>query len=127
MNCEYCGTALPANAKQCPACGAPVCHPVATAATDNTSSAPGANIPSYLVWSILTTIFCCIPVFPWLGIPFGITAIVYRSKILSSIKRGDYVKAQRASLKAKRYCIIAAIIGAIGLSVEAILLIPDMF
>ena len=27
MNCEYCGAALPANANNCPACGAPVSHP----------------------------------------------------------------------------------------------------
>ena len=117
MNCEYCVAALPANANNCPACGAAVSRPVATTATANTGSAPGAKIPNYLVWSILTTIFCCVPfVFPWFGIPFGITAIVYSSKVLSSIERGDYVKAQRASLKAKRFCLIAAVIGAIGQS-----------
>ena len=105
MNCEYCGAALPANANNCPACGAAVTNPVAAKPTTNAALTPGAKIPNYLVWSILTTIFCCVPC--------GIAAIVYSSKVSTLEARGDYAGAQAASSKAKLWCIVSAVLGAI--------------
>ena len=43
----------------------------------------------YLVWSILTTVFCCQPL--------GIVAIVYSAKVESRFLCGDYDGAQEAS------------------------------
>ena len=59
----------------------------------------------YLVWSILTTVFCCQPL--------GIVAIVYSAKVESRFLGGDYDGAQEASGKAKKFLTISAILGAV--------------
>ena len=56
---------------------------------------------NYLVWAILTTIFCCLPL--------GIISIVYASKVDSQYSAGDYIGAQDSSNKAKNFAIWAAI------------------
>ena len=61
----------------------------------------GAPPPNYLVWAILTTIFCCLP----LGIP----SIVFSTQVNSKWALGDVAGAQEASVKAKRFAIWAAI------------------
>ena len=59
----------------------------------------------YLVWSILTTVFCCQPL--------GIVAIIYSAKVESRFLCGDYDGAQEASDKAKKFLTISAILGAV--------------
>lgn len=59
--------------------------------------------PSYLVWSILATIFCCLP--------FGIVAIVKSAKVESLYAQGDYDKSLQSSNDAKKWCIISAVVG----------------
>lgn len=61
--------------------------------------------PSYLVWSILATLFCCLP--------FGIVAIVKSSKVQSLYAQGNYDLAQQASNDAKKWCIVSAIVGVV--------------
>jgi hypothetical protein len=61
---------------------------------------------TYLVWAILATIFCCLP--------FGIVAIVKSTGVNNALSRGDYAAAQEASKDAKKWCIIAAIVGVAG-------------
>lgn len=104
MNCEYCGAALPANASNCPACGAAVSRPV-VAAPAYAALGAGPKIPNYMVWSVLVTVLCCIP--------GGIVAIIYSSKVSTLVAQGDYAGAQAASAKAKLWCIVSAIVGAI--------------
>lgn len=58
---------------------------------------------SYLVWAILTTCLCCLP--------FGIYAIVRAAKVEKCYYTGDYENAVKASQDAKKYSIIAAILG----------------
>ncbi len=58
---------------------------------------------NYLVWAILTTLFCCLP--------FGIAAIVSASKVDSLYATGQYAEAQRASDSAKKWSIWAAVVG----------------
>lgn len=48
--------------------------------------------PTYLVWAILATVFCCLPL--------GIVAIVYASKVTNLYYQGEYLKAQKASNRA---------------------------
>jgi hypothetical protein len=55
--------------------------------------------PNHLVWSILTTLLCCLP--------FGIVAIVYSSKVEPRFLGGDIAGAQQASAKAKLWCWIS--------------------
>lgn len=60
----------------------------------------------YLIFAILTTICCCLPI--------GIVSIVYASKIDSLQRMGDYSGAQNAAKKAKIFSIVGAITGVIA-------------
>lgn len=67
---------------------------------------------NYLVWAILTTLFCCLP--------FGIVSIVYASKVDSLYSSQDYFGAKAASDNAKKWawwsaisCIVIGIIAMI--------------
>ena len=64
---------------------------------------PAQKPDSYLVWAILTTLFCCLP--------FGIVSIVQAAKVDSLWTAGDYAGAQAASASAKKWAIIAACVG----------------
>lgn len=60
---------------------------------------------SYLVWSILVTVLCCLP--------FGIVAIVKSTQVDSRYNSGDYQGAQKAAEEAKKWCIISAVSAAV--------------
>jgi RsiW-degrading membrane proteinase PrsW (M82 family) len=60
---------------------------------------------NYLVWAILTTVLCCLPL--------GIVSIVYSTKVSGLWSQGRYAEAQSASENAKKWAIIAAIAGAV--------------
>jgi len=67
---------------------------------------PATEPPSnYLVWAILATIFCCLPL--------GIVAIVFSAQVNSKWNAGDYAGAQESSAKAKQWTIITAIVGVV--------------
>lgn len=57
--------------------------------------------PSNLVWGILSTILCCLPI--------GIVAIVYASKVNSLYNQGEFLKAENASNKALYWSLGSAI------------------
>lgn len=63
----------------------------------NTQVAP----PNYLVWSILATLFCCIP--------GGVIAIVYSTQVSSRFQQGDYAGALASSRNARKWVMISAI------------------
>jgi len=56
-------------------------------------STPKPN--NFLVWAILSTIFCCLP--------FGIVSIVYASKVDGLWYAGKYAEAQDAASKARTW------------------------
>ena len=60
---------------------------------------------NYLVWAILCTILCCLPL--------GVVSIIYSSKVDGLYNSGDYAGADDASKKAKNYAMWGAIISAI--------------
>jgi hypothetical protein len=60
---------------------------------------PGAGVPNYLVFAILTTVLCCLPA--------GIPAIVYAAQVNTKLQVGDLAGAQAASNNAKMWCWIA--------------------
>lgn len=65
---------------------------------------PGQPPPdNYLVWAILTTLFCCLPT--------GIVSIVYSTKVSGLWAQGQYAEAQTASNNAKKWAIISAVAG----------------
>ena len=61
---------------------------------------PTAKPDNYLVWSILTTVLCCLP--------FGIVAIVKSSKVDSLWAQGQYAEAQKSANDAKMWSMISA-------------------
>jgi len=68
---------------------------------------------NYLVWAILSTIFCCLPL--------GIASIVFAAQVSSKWQVGDYAGAQESSRKAKQFALWGTIIGAAGAVIGAIL------
>lgn len=61
--------------------------------------------PNYLVWAILSTIFCCLP--------FGIASIVFSAQVNAKYAVGDFAGAQESSAKAKKWAIIALVVGVV--------------
>ncbi|HUP81053.1 MAG TPA: CD225/dispanin family protein [Pirellula sp.] len=55
-----------------------------------------ANVPNYLVQSILVTLCCCIP--------FGIVAIVYAAQVNAKLAANNVAGAQESSQNAKKWC-----------------------
>lgn len=58
-----------------------------------------ANIPNYLVQSILVTLFCCLPA--------GIVAIVYAAQVNSKQQAGDITGAMQASKNARTWSFVS--------------------
>ncbi len=59
-----------------------------------------------LVWGILVTIFCCLPL--------GIVSIVQAAQVNSKWAMGDYAGAQKAAEDAKKWAMWGAIAGVVG-------------
>jgi hypothetical protein len=74
-----------------------------------------AKPDNYLVWAILTTILCCLPL--------GIISIIFAAQVDSKYATGDYKGAAESSRKAKLF----AIWGAVGCVVLATIYIIAMF
>ncbi len=66
---------------------------------------PTQQPDSNLVWGILCTVLCCLPL--------GIVSIVYASKVSGLWAQGRYVEAQEASANAKKWAIWGAVAGVI--------------
>jgi hypothetical protein len=64
---------------------------------------PGADVPTYLVQSILVMLFCCQP--------FGIVAVVFAAIASGKLSSGDYHGALAASNNARKWCTIAFFLG----------------
>ena len=67
------------------------------------TNAPPANIPNYLVFAILTTIFCCLPA--------GVVSIIYAAQVNSKIQAGDIAGAMASSKNAKTWAMVSAGVG----------------
>lgn len=101
MYCSKCGKLVEDNVKFCPNCG----NTMGTTNTEQTTKVsetkPQYAPENYLIWAILSTLFCCWPV--------GIVSIVHATKVESKFNQGDYNGALDASQKAKKWAIISAI------------------
>ena len=78
----------------------------------------GTPPPNYLVWAILSTIFCCLP--------FGIASIVFAAQVNGKWNYGDHAGAQDSSAKAKRFAIIAAVVGVVVNGAYAAFVLPNL-
>ena len=101
MFCPQCGANNADTAAVCVQCGRNLqagVPPVPLQAT-GVVLPPGATVPNYLVFAILTTVFCCLPT--------GIPAIVFAAQVNGKLQAGDIAGAQAASKNAKMWCWIS--------------------
>ncbi|AGM04670.1 hypothetical protein ED92_26275 [Amycolatopsis sp. MJM2582] len=76
---------------------------------------PGPPPNNNLVWAILTTILCCLP--------FGIVAIVKANQVNTLWAQGQPAAAQEAADAAKKWSIIAAIVGGVLIVLYVVLVV----
>lgn len=109
MFCPQCGANNSDNAVVCVQCGRnlqPTVAPTPLPVTGTVMPPSGATVPNYLVFAILTTVFCCLPT--------GIPAIIYAAQVNGKLLAGDYAGAQSASNNAKIWCWVSFGIGLVG-------------
>lgn len=75
---------------------------------------PGNQPGSHLVFSILTTLFCCLPL--------GIVSIVKASQVSGLWAQGNYAGAQAASDSARKWAMWSAILGIAAIVIYGILI-----
>ena len=69
---------------------------------------------NYLVWAILSTVLCCLPL--------GIVSIVFAAQVNSKWAVGDAAGARDSSEKAKKFAIWSAVVW-VGLGVLGVVLV----
>jgi uncharacterized membrane protein YvbJ len=128
MYCPKCGGLNADSAPICTQCGEnlqqansnnqpnPATSPGINPAVPNQVTAPKPE--SYLIWSILTTLLCCLPL--------GIVSIVFAAQVDSKYYSGDIAGANEASNKAKTWAIVGAALGAIVIIANIILYAAGM-
>lgn len=72
---------------------------------ETTNQPMGAPPDNNLVWAILCTVLCCLPL--------GIVSIIKSTKVKELWAQGDTIGAQKAADDAKKYAIWGAVIGPI--------------
>ena len=75
----------------------------------------GPKPDSYLVWAILSTLFCCLPL--------GIASIVFAAQVDAKYNSGDYAGAQASSDKAKKFAMWGAIAGVVAVVFYILLIV----
>ena len=65
----------------------------------------GTPPPNHLVWAILSTLFCCLPL--------GVASIVFSAQVNSKYAAGDIAGAQDSSEKARNFALWATIAGVV--------------
>lgn len=73
------------------------------------STPQGEYVPNNLVWAILSTLLCCLPL--------GIVSIVYAAQVDGKRAAGDIAGARESSQKAKTWAIWAVVSGPILLTI----------
>lgn len=80
--------------------------------TPQYGGAPGLEPDNNLVWAILATVLCCLPL--------GIVSIVKATSVSGLWARGDYAGAQQAADDAKKFAVWSAIAGVVVVVVAVI-------
>jgi len=73
--------------------------------TKTLNNPPLTKPDNYLVWAIITTLFCCLPL--------GIVSILHAGKVDNLYSSGQYEAAKQESAKAKQWAVYAAITGVV--------------
>ena len=86
--CSRCGTQSPDGTNFCPKCGQNLAAPSGPPPYQPYGqSLPSQQVPNFLVWAILVTLFCCLP--------FGIISIIYAVQVDGKVSSGDLQGALR--------------------------------
>jgi hypothetical protein len=91
-----------------PATPPPFAPPPITGVATPMTTPPDVKPPkpdNYLVWAIITTLLCCLPL--------GIVAIIFAAQVDGKYHSGDYQGARNASDKARLFSIISAVSGVV--------------
>ncbi len=84
-----------------------------------TSNMPAGSPPdNNLVWAIITTVICCLPL--------GIVAIIKSTKVKELWMSGDQAGAQKAADDAKKYAIWGMVIGGVFWILYIILMVAGV-
>ena len=78
-------------------------------------AAGGTPPPNYLIWAILSTVFCCLPL--------GIASIVFAAQVNGKWAAGDVAGAMDSSKKARNFALWGTVVGLILLVVYVLLLV----
>ena len=112
--CPDCGNQVSSEATSCPNCGKPLNKPFeAPEAKQESNNEPPPK--TWLIESILATIFCCLP--------FGIVGIIYAAKVESSWYAGRKEIALNASKSAKTWTLVALFSGITAVVLYIILVV----
>uniref|UniRef100_A0AAY4BHM2 Uncharacterized protein n=1 Tax=Denticeps clupeoides TaxID=299321 RepID=A0AAY4BHM2_9TELE len=82
-----------------------LCFKLHLASGDVETMSTPSNVPSYMSWSLVTTLCCCLPV--------GILALVFSNKVNTANASGDTANAEQLSRKAKYANIAGTVFGII--------------
>lgn len=116
--CPHCQASNFPSSTVCWQCGQPLQAQQSQPPTGPTPPLPGspgpppthyAKPPNYLVWSILATLFCCLPA--------GIVSIVFAAQVDGKYASGDYAGAVAASGTARTWAWVSF---GLGLAVAAV-------
>lgn len=69
--------------------------------------------PTYMVWAVLSTLCCCLPL--------GVVAIIFSSQVAPKYRSGDYEGAKKASERAALWVILSFVLGLITFPLQMIL------
>ena len=75
----------------------------------------GPPPPNYLVWAILSTLFCCLPL--------GIVSIVFSTQVNSKWATGDVAGARDASEKAKKFALWSALTSVVIIALYVVFIV----
>ena len=113
VTCPHCGGSMQVTPEArgktaaCPHCGQQLSIPTPAAAPPRVPPmARTPEVPTYLVWAILATLFCCLPL--------GIVAIVYSAHVDAFLSVGSVAEAAGQSRKARTWCWIAFLVGLVS-------------
>lgn len=135
MYCGNCNQSVPDDSAFCPECGAPTSQqpqwqpspasapqqpqwqppPASGPPPPSWQGSTPVTIPNYLVWSILSTLFCCLPI--------GVVGIIYAAQANSKQALGDYVGAANAAKNAKVWCWAAFGSGVVVMGIYLLVLV----
>lgn len=82
---------------------------------ENSNTPVGAPPENNLVWAILCTVMCCMPL--------GVVAIIKSTKVKELWLQGDHDGAQKAADDAKKYSIWGAAITGVGIVIYILIFV----